>query len=103
MSNMEVKIKRNARTNGQYFTPPELTIKMIEKFSDLSGTLLDPTAGCGGLIAACIIAGADPKKCYAIEIDEEIIKICKERLCKLGVPEQNIKLGDALNKCSYDF
>lgn len=100
---MEVKIKKNVRISGQYFTPPELTIRMIEKFTNLEGTILDPTAGCGGLIAACIIAGADPVKCYAIEIDEEIYELCKQRLCKLGVPDKNIKLGDALEKSSYNF
>lgn len=30
---------------GQFFTPPELTIKMLEKFNDLKGSVLDPTCG----------------------------------------------------------
>ena len=47
---------------GAFFTPPELSIKMIEKFNDLNDSILDPTAGAGGLLAACIMAGADPKK-----------------------------------------
>ena len=85
---------------GQFFTPPELTIKMIESYNcdSLWGkTILDPTIGAGGLIAACIIAGADPKLCYGNEFDEDILKGCKERLCAMGVPEENLHLGDANN------
>lgn len=87
---------------GQFFTPPELTIQMIEKFDNLNGTILDPTCGCGGLLAACILAGADPTKVYGIELDPDILKICRERLGKLGVPEHNIHLGNALNDDCYD-
>ena len=76
---------------------------MIEKFSDLKGNILDPTVGCGGLLAACIIAGANPRKCYGIELDEQIILLCRDRLAKLGVPRNNIKLGDALKQESYEF
>ena len=87
---------------GAFYTPPELTIPMIEKFEDLSGTILDPTCGCGGLLAGCIIAGADPKNCYGIELDPDILKLCRERLGKLGVPRYNLHLGNALNPDCYD-
>lgn len=88
------------RKLGQFFTPPELTIKMIELMScdSLWGkTILDPTSGAGGLIAACIIAGADPKLCYCNEYDEDILTVCKKRLMPMGVPEVNIHQGDATN------
>ena len=65
---------------GQFFTPPELTIKMIEKFDSLDDDILDPTCGAGGLLAATIMAGADPKRCYGIELDAEMHKIAVERL-----------------------
>lgn len=97
------KTKEERQKFGQFFTPPELTIRMIEKFSDLKGNILDPTVGCGGLLAACIIAGANPRKCYGIELDEQIILLCRDRLAKLGVPRNNIKLGDALKQESYEF
>lgn len=87
---------------GAFYTPPELTIQMIEKFDNLDRTILDPTCGCGGLLAACILAGADPKKCYGIELDPDILKLCRERLGKLGVPEYNLHLGNALNSDCYD-
>ena len=83
---------------GAFFTPPELTIKMIEKFDSIEDkAILDPTCGTGNLLAACIIAGADPKKIYGNEFDEEFCLKCIERLAKFGVPKHNIHIGDALN------
>ena len=87
---------------GAFYTPPELSIQMVEKFDNLDGTILDPTCGCGGLLAACILAGADPKKCYGIELDLDILELCRERLGKLGVPKYNLHLGNALNEECYD-
>lgn len=81
---------------GAFFTPPELTIKMIEKFENLNGKVFDPTSGAGGLISACIIAGADPKLCYTNEIDPEIKSVCEKRLTSLGVPKENIFPNDNL-------
>lgn len=89
------------RELGAFFTPPELTIKMIESFdceSLANKTILDPTLGAGGLIAGCIIAGADPKLCYGNEIDYNILQIAKKRLNGLGVPDVNLHQGDATNK-----
>lgn len=88
---------------GQFFTPPQLSIQMLEKYEDLSGTFLDPTAGAGGLIAAAVIAGANPKKCYGIELDKDTLLLCRERLAKLGVPRSSIHQGDALVDSSYEF
>lgn len=89
---------------GQFYTPPELSIRMIEKFDDLEGKILDPTIGAGGLIAACIMAGANPKKCYGIELDKDILeKITIPRLKALGVPKKNLRWGNALNSDCLDF
>lgn len=88
---------------GQFFTPPELSILMLEKFENANGTILDPCCGAGNLLAAAIKAGFDPTKVYGIEIDEDIIKIAHERLVPLGVPIENIHLGDALDPNSYNF
>lgn len=87
---------------GAFYTPPELSIQMVEKFDNLDGTILDPTCGCGGLLAACILSGADPKKCYGIELDPDILELARERLGKLGVPKYNLHLGNALNEDCYD-
>ena len=96
------KDKKDRQAKGQFFTPPALTIKMIEKFDTVKDKdILDPTVGAGGLLAACILAGADPKRCYGIEIDPEVLEIAKRRLGKLGVPSCNLILGDALDPKSY--
>ena len=89
---------------AQFYTPPELAITMLEKFSGLEGKILDPTIGAGGLIAACIIAGADPKLCYGIELDKDILeKVTIPRLTKLGVPRENLSWGNALHEDCLDF
>lgn len=89
---------------GAFFTPPELTIQMIEKLSCESlenQTILDPTLGAGGLIAGCIIAGANPKLCYGNELDSDILTVARKRLGKLGVPDDNLHQGDATeNRCT---
>ena len=88
---------------GQFFTPPPLSIKMLEKFDSVKDKdILDPTCGAGGLLAACILAGADPAKCYGIELDPEVLEIAKRRLGNLGVPSGNLILGDALDPKSYE-
>ena len=88
---------------GMFFTPPELTIRMLEKFENLEGKILDPALGAGNLLAAAIKAGADPKNIYGIELDSEILKIAADRLSALGVPKENIHLGNALNEDCYHF
>lgn len=97
------KDKKYRQANGQYFTPPLLSIKMLEKFDSVKDKdILDPTLGAGGLLAACILAGADPKRIYGIELDPEVLEIAKRRLGKLGVPSGNLILGDALDPKSYE-
>lgn len=81
------------------FTPPLVTIKMIESFSCDSFdnmTILDPTCGSGNLLAACVIAGANPTKVYGNELDADFVELARKRLSLLGVPIENIHQGDAL-------
>ena len=97
------KDKKERQKLGQFFTPPALTVKMIEKFDTLEDKdILDPTVGAGGLLAACILAGADPKRCYGIELDPEVLEIARKRLGNLGVPSSNLILGNALDPESYE-
>ena len=97
------KDKKARQVKAQFFTPPILTIKMIEKFDSVKDKdILDPTVGAGGLLAGCILAGADPKRCYGIELDPEVLEIAKKRLGKLGVPSSNLILGNALDPESYE-
>ena len=88
--------KEYRKSLGAVFTPPAITIKMIERFDSIENrTILDPTCGTGNLLAACIIAGANPTLIYGNEYDAEFLNLCKKRLCKMGVPEENIHQGDA--------
>ena len=97
------KDKKERQNLGQFFTPPALTIKMLEKFDSVKDKdILDPTVGAGGLLAACILAGADPKRCYGIELDPEVLEIARKRLGNLGVPSSNLILGNALDPESYE-
>ena len=97
--------KKARQKLGQFFTPPSLTIRMIEKFDDIKDkTVLDPTCGAGGLLAAMILAGADPQKVYGIELDPLICQLARKRLSKFGVPPKHIKVGNALDSdCYNDF
>ena len=90
---------------GQFFTPPELTLKMLEKLDiKKNETLLDPCLGAGGLLAAAIIMKkVKPENCYGIELDADILKIAQKRLSKLGVPLANLHHGNALNSQCYEF
>ena len=87
----------------QFFTPPEISITLIEELSDLSGNVLDPTSGSGNLLAAALIAGADSDKVFGNEYDATMVKLCRERLNKvcdlLGKPhiqDWQIHQGNAL-------
>lgn len=98
------KSKADRQKLGQFFTPPPLSIRMLEKFDTIvDKTILDPTVGAGGLIAAAVVAGADPKKVYGIELDPVVAAFARVRLAKLGVPRHHIHVGNALEAGSYDF
>lgn len=94
------------KKKDQFFTPASISISMIEGFKCKSfkdKIILDPCCGSGNLLAACIIAGADPKNIYGNGYDPDMVILCKERLNNLcdslhlsRVPEENIHQGDAL-------
>lgn len=104
----------------QFFTPPEITIPLLEGLLDsyaegdktfANKTILDPTSGTGNLLMACIIAGARPENVFGNDYDAVMVKVCKDRLnayCeKYGlplVPKNNIHRGNALQKlCLTEF
>jgi len=98
----------------QFFTPPEITIPMLEKFEDddiHEKTILDPTSGSGNLLAACLIVGADADKIFGNDYDGDMVAICRKRLknlCKqlnkTGFKDYQIHQGNALQKlCLTDF
>ena len=94
----------------QFFTPPEISIRLIEELSDLSGNVLDPTSGSGNLLAAALIAGADVDKVFGNEYDKTMVKLCRERLNKvcdlLGKPhikDWQIHQGNALHRFAITY
>jgi SAM-dependent methyltransferase len=94
----------------QFFTPPEISIRLIEELSDLSGNVLDPTSGSGNLLAAALIAGADSDKVFGTDYDETMVKLCRERLNKvcdlLGKPhikDWQIHQGNALHRFAVTY
>ena len=98
------KDKKERQKLGQFFTPPQLTIKMLEKFDTVKDKdILDPTVGAGGLLIACILVGADPHRVFGIELDPVILKVCRRRMLKFGVPPWHLKEGNALESASYEF
>ena len=94
--------EKERKALGAFYTPPSLVIKMIEKFSNLDGDICDPCVGAGLLLSGCIIAGADPKKCYGIELDDGQADLCRNRLEKYGVPRENIVTGDCLDNKTWE-
>lgn len=105
------KSKEERDELAQFFTPPEISIKLIEELSDLSGNILDPTCGSGNLLAAALIAGADSQCIFGNDYDKTMVDECRKRLnniCKqLGKPElkhYQIHRGNALQaRCLTDF
>ena len=94
----------------QFFTPPEISIRLIEELSDLSGNVLDPTSGSGNLLAAALIAGADVDKGFGNEYDETMVKLCRERLNKVcdllnkpHIKDWQIHQGNALHKFALTY
>lgn len=120
------KSKEERQKMGQFFTPPELTIKMIEKLTDLEGNCLDLTCGAGNLLIGMIFAkfqyynencefgkwNKSFQECidevYGVELDPDILRVCHNRmqhLCDFVKEKYNFEvsfnpthfqLGDAL-------
>ena len=94
----------------QFFTPPEISIRLIEELSDLSGNVLDPTSGSGNLLAAALIAGADVDKVFGNEYDKTMVKLCRERLNKVcdllnkpHIKDWQIHQGNALHRFAITY
>ena len=97
---------------GQVYTPADVCVRMIERFSTLTNkTILDPAAGSGNLLIACLIAGADSDKIYGNEFDPVAVKLCRKRinracdlLGKQRIKDWQIHRGDASDPfCLTEF
>ena len=65
----------------QFFTPPQVSIPLLENLETVKGIdILDPTSGSGNLLAAALIAGADPQRVFGNDYDAAMVKLCRERI-----------------------
>ena len=77
------KSQKEREELAQFFTPPEISIKLLELYDveSLAGKIIrDPCSGSGNLLAACIIAGADLDKVLGNDYDATMAKLCRERI-----------------------
>ena len=115
--------KNKRKELGQFYTPPDLIMSLLDKFDYNSAEfknkkIIDPTSGAGGLLIGCYYAGANIENLYGIELDKNILEnVCwkrfdriiksdfpKERWQELkSVIRKHIHLGDALDKRCYSF
>lgn len=79
---------------------PKIARACINISKKISGKLLDPFCGSGGIIIESALMGYDS---FAIDVDVEMIKKCKKNLLELDLCA-NIKLGDAFRvEGKYDL
>lgn len=95
--------KEERKKLGAVFTPPKVTIQMLEMLDNLDGNILDPCCGSGNLLVAAILAGADPNNIYGNEFEPEFLRLAQDRLEKYGVPRWHIHQGDATKAESIRF
>lgn len=79
------KTKKERQDLDQFFTPAELTIKMLELLDCtyeefLDSDVIDPTSGSGNLLAAAIIIGVCPSRVFGNEYDPKMVHACRDRL-----------------------
>ena len=109
------KSKEERETLGQFFTPADLTIQVLEQLDCtyeefLDSDVIDPTSGSGNLLAAALIAGADSDKIYGNDYDERAVKLCRKRINRacdiLGKPpirDEQIHQGNALHEFALTY
>lgn len=79
------KTKKERENLGQFFTPANLTIQILEALNCtqeefINSDILDPTSGSGNLLAAAIIVGVNPTRVFGNEYDNHMVRACKNRL-----------------------
>ena len=109
------KTKKERQELDQFFTPADLTIKMLEALDCtyeefLDSDIIDPTSGSGNLLAAALIIGADPHRVFGNEYDATMVKACRERLNKVcdllnkpHIKDWQIHQGNALHRFAITY
>ena len=114
------KSKKERDDLGQFFTPADMTIQMLEMLECtyeefLDSDIIDPTSGSGNLLAAALILGVDSQRVFGNEYDYTMVILCRDRLNKvcdiLGKPhirdwqihQGNALIGDCLTKFGPEY
>jgi hypothetical protein len=119
--------KNKRKELGQFYTPPTLIMRLLDKFGYNSDDfknkkIIDPTSGAGGLLIGCYYAGANIENLYGIELDKNILEnVCWKRLDRIidndiehnwsdekkkqlkDLIRKHIHWGNALDKRCYSF
>ena len=79
------KTKEEREDLGQFFTPADLTIQILEALGCtyeefLDSDVIDPTSGSGNLLAAAVIVGVCPSRIFGNEYDPKMVVACQDRL-----------------------
>ena len=99
---------------GQFYTPADICISMIEEFNTetfSNNLILDPCCGSGNLIIAMLIAGADSDKVFGNDYDYRAVRLARKRinracdiLSKPHIQDWQIHRGDATDSfCLKEF
>jgi len=115
--------KLRVKETAEVFTPTPLVQEMLDKlpqelFEDCTKTYLDPSCGDGQFLSEVVIRKMERSGCtleealsttYGVELMEDNVKLCKERLAGpnptqqiLDILDKNIVCADAL-KYHYRF
>lgn len=112
--------KLRVKQTAEVFTPTDLVIEMLDKleendnelFTNPTKTFLDPSCGDGQFLSEVVIRKMERSGCtleqalsktYGVELMEDNVKLCKERLAGpnptqeiLDILDKNIVCADAL-------
>jgi len=122
MSGIE-RDKLRVKQTSEVFTPTELVQEMLDEldqelFKDISKKFLDPSSGDGQFLSEVVIRKMELSGCtleqalsttYGVELMEDNVKLCKERLSGpnptkeiIDILDNNIVCADSL-KYHYRF
>lgn len=95
---------------NQFFTPPDLSIKIIENLENIKGDLVDPCCGAGNLLMAAAIVKVydlkeNPLTVFGYDIDKNMIKLIRDRFFNYFKIDfsNNFKIKDATEKWKNSF
>jgi DNA modification methylase len=98
----EIKFKRDTAFRKQFFMPDsfahpakmdaQLLIWIVERYTKLGETILDPMAGSGTLMLACGIG----RNVILVELEEKFCKMCRDNW---EVVKMHPQLGSSMGEC----